>query len=140
MHVRHLLPVTTAAALVDGFGLASPAVAHASADPAAAAVFAMSSGRLGAAAAGLLGLTGVIIGGFALVRPASRIGTGRLRSVVALAAGLLAMAIGGLVVATSDSGIGTGNGRGGAYVALVLGLLAVGVGGLGLARSGRLSA
>ncbi|WP_433309518.1 DUF6223 family protein [Micromonospora sp. CA-269861] len=128
-----------AAALLGGFGLATPAVAYVSAQPTAAGVSTMSAGRLGATVAAVLGLTGVVIGGVALARPASRIGTGvgQLGATLALAAGLIGMTLGGLVVATSDSGIGTGNGRGGAYVALVVGLIAVVLGGLALARSRR---
>jgi hypothetical protein len=127
------------AALLGGFGLAAPAAAHLSAQPIAASVYTMSAGRLGASVAAVLGLTGVIIGGLALARPTSRIGTGngRLGASVALAVGLIGIALGGLVVATSDSGIGTGNGRAGAYVALVVGLIAIVLGGLALARSRR---
>ncbi|MEU4677802.1 DUF6223 family protein [Micromonospora sp. NPDC023737] len=134
-----LVPTAVAAALLGGFGLAAPAAAHVAGQPAAASVYTMSAGRLGASVAALLGLTGVIVGGLALVRPTSRIGTdsGRLGASVALAAGLVGVTLGGLVVATSDSGIGTGNGRGGAYVALVVGLFAMVVGGLALARSRR---
>lgn len=145
MYVRHLLVTVTTAAILGDSGPAAPAVARLSVQPAAASAYAMSSGRLGATVAALVGLTGMIIGGLALARPASRIGsgTGRLGAVSALTAGLIAMGVGGLVVATSDSGIGTGNGRAGAYVALVLGLTAVVLGGLAMARSrrtGRLTA
>lgn len=121
--------------------LAAPAAAYVSAEPIAACVYTMSSGRLGAAAGAVLGLIGVVIGGLALVRPAGRFGTGSgpLGAIVALAAGLIGLVIGGLVVATSDAGIGTGNGRGGAYVALVVGLIAIVIGGFALARSRRTS-
>ena len=134
-----LVLASAAAALLGGVGLAVPAAAHAWAQPTAVSVYTMSAGRLGASAAALLGLAGVIIGGLALGRPASRIGTGNGPggATMALAAGLIAMALGGLVVATSDGGIGTGNGRGGAYVALVVGLIATVLGGLALARSRR---
>ncbi|MFC4017104.1 DUF6223 family protein [Micromonospora sp. GCM10011542] len=126
-------------ALLGVIGLAAPAAAHVSAQPVAASVYTMSAGRLGASVAAVLGLAGVIIGGLALARPTSRVGTGngRLGATVALAAGLIGMALGGLVVATSDSGIGTGNGRGGAYVALVVGLIATALAGLALTRSRR---
>ncbi|MCX4474576.1 DUF6223 family protein [Micromonospora sp. NBC_01655] len=136
--VRLVLAVA-GAALIEGLGLAGPAAAHVSAQPAAASVYTMSAGRLGAAVAAVLGLTGVVIGGLALARPTSRFGTGngRLGATMALAAGLIGMALGGVVVATSDSGIGTGNGRGGAYVALVVGLIAMVLGALALARSRR---
>jgi hypothetical protein len=130
MYVRHLL---TAAA------------AHVSGQPAAASVYTMSSGRLGSTVAGVLGLIGVVVGGLALARPASRVGTGsgRLGAIVALAAGLTGMALGGLVAATADGAVGSGNGLGGAFVALVIGLIATVLGGLALARSrrtGRLTA
>ncbi|MDG4837729.1 DUF6223 family protein [Micromonospora sp. WMMD967] len=138
MSVHHLL----AAAVT-----ASPAVepaAHMSVQPTAATALTMSSGRLGATVAVLLGLVGTVVGGLALARPASRVGTGsgRLGGVLALASGLLGLVLGALVVATSDGGVGTGNGRGGAFVALVVGLAGVVLGGLALARSrrtGRLS-
>ena len=102
-------------------------------------VAATSPGRLWAILAGLLGLTGVILGGLALRRPAGRSDPPRRRlgAVVAPAAGLLGMAIGGLVVATSDGGIGTGNGRAGGYVAVVVGLIATVLGVLALLRSRR---
>jgi hypothetical protein len=127
------------AALIEGFGLAAPAAAHVSAQPAAASAYTMSAGRLGASTGAVLGLIGVVIGGLALARPTSRIGTGngRLGATMALAVGLIGVALGGLVVATSDGGIGTGNGRAGAYVALVVGLIAMVLGGLALARSRR---
>jgi uncharacterized BrkB/YihY/UPF0761 family membrane protein len=106
---------------------------------AAASVYAMSFGRLGALVATVLGLIGVVIGGLALARPAGRFGTasGRLGGIVALAAGLIGTALGGLVVATSAGGIGTGGGLAGAFVALVVGLIAMAIGGLALARSRR---
>jgi hypothetical protein len=138
MSVRLVLAMA-GAALLGGFGLAAPAAAHVSVQPAAASVFAISSGRLGAIVAAVLGLIGVVIGGLALARPAGRTGTGsgRLGALVALVAGLIGMALGGLVVATSAGGIGTGNGLGGALVALVVGLIAMVLGGLALARSRR---
>jgi Family of unknown function (DUF6223) len=122
--------------------LAAPAAAHVLAQPVAAGTYAMSTGRLGASSAAVLGLIGVVIGGLALARPTSRIGTGsgRLGALVALAAGLIAMALGGLVAATADGGVGTGNGLGGAYVAMGVGLIAVIVGGLALGRSRRTTA
>ncbi|MEU5949012.1 DUF6223 family protein [Micromonospora sp. NPDC047465] len=138
MSIRHML-AAAAAALLGAFGLAAPAAAHVSAQPVAASVYTMSAGRLGSSVAAVLGLIGVIIGGLALARPTSRIGTGNGRggATVALVAGLIGVALGGVVVATSDSGIGTGNGRGGAYVALVVGLISIVLGGLALARTRR---
>jgi hypothetical protein len=99
----------------------------------------VSPGRLGAILAALVGLTGVVLGGLALRRPAGRSGPAgrRLGALGALAAGLLGLAIGALVVATSEGGIGTGNGRAGGYVALALGLIATALGALALVRGRR---
>ncbi|MFF8609662.1 DUF6223 family protein [Streptomyces sp. NPDC015346] len=131
----------TGAALLGTWVLAAPATARASVQPAAADVYTMSAGRLGATTAAVLALIGVAIGGLALARPTGRFGTGtgtgRLGASVALAAGLVAMALGGLVVATSDGGLGTGNGLGGAIVALVVGLISLVLGGMALGRSRR---
>ncbi|MFF8279879.1 DUF6223 family protein [Streptomyces lateritius] len=128
-------------ALFGVLALAAPAAAHASVQPAAADVYTMSAGRLGAATAAVLALIGVIVGGLALVRPASRFrtgsGSGRLGAFVALAAGLTGTALGGLVMATSEGGLGTGNGLGGAVVAVVVGLMSLVLGGTVLARSRR---
>lgn len=130
------------AALFAVFVLAAPAAAHASTQPTAVGVTYMSAGRLGATVAAVVALTGVVVGGLALARPAGRFGTGSgpRGAIVALAAGLSGMALGGLVVATSDGGIGTGNGLGGAIVALLVGLVAMVLGGLALARSSRRAA
>jgi hypothetical protein len=96
----------------------------------------MSSGRLMAGSAAVVGLIGLVIGGLALARPSGRFGTrnGRRGVGVALAAGLIAVALGGLVVATADGGVGTGNGLAGGVVAVVLGLTAMTLGGLALRR------
>jgi hypothetical protein len=104
----------------------------------AVSVYTMSPGRLEAIAAGVMGLTGVVLGGRAL-RSAGRIGagSGRRGAIMALVAGLIGVTFGGLVVAAAKGGIGTGNGLGGGVVALVLGLIGMALGGLALARSGR---
>ncbi|MFB7221364.1 DUF6223 family protein [Streptomyces sp. NPDC056227] len=119
--------------------LAAPAAAHASVQPIAASVYAMTPGRLGAAMAALIGLTGLVIGGLALARSVGRISTGnaRSRALVALVASLISLALGALVVATADGGLGTGNGLGGGIVALLVGLIGTVLGGLALARSRR---
>jgi hypothetical protein len=84
----------------------------------------------------VLALTGVIIGGLALARPARRFGTGsgRLGAIVALAAGLVALINGGLNLAMANGGPGTGNGVVGGAAAFVLGLIALALGGMALAR------
>jgi hypothetical protein len=105
-------------------------------NPAAASVYAMSPGRLGAVVAALVGLIGVVIGVRALAR-SRRTGDGPGGGIVALVAGLIGMVLGGLVVATADGGLGTGNGLGGGVVALVVGLTSMVLGGLARARSRR---
>jgi Family of unknown function (DUF6223) len=89
----------------------------------------------------VLALVGVVIGGLALARPASRFGTasGRLGAIVALVAGLIAAVNGGLVLAVANGGPGSGNGVVGGAMALVLGLMAAVLGGLALARSRRIT-
>ncbi|CAM5659358.1 DUF6223 family protein [Streptomyces purpurascens] len=111
-------------------------VLRAAVEPTAADVYDMSAGRLGAVAAGVLALIGVVVGGLALARPTGRFGTGtgRRGAATALTAGLLAMVLGALVAATADGGLGTGNGLGGAFVALIVGLIATALGGLALTR------
>jgi hypothetical protein len=126
-------------ALLYAFALAGCTAAHASGKPTAPGVYAMSFGRLGAIAAALVALTGVVIGGLALARSASRLstGNGRSRAIMAMVAGLIGMALGGLVVVTSNGGVGTGKGVGGAIVAVVIGLIGTVIGGVALARSRR---
>ncbi|WP_422751992.1 DUF6223 family protein [Micromonospora sp. WMMD708] len=126
-----------AAVVLGATGFAAPASAHLSAQRDAVGVTTMSVGRLGATAAVLLGLAGLVVGGLALRRPTGRIGVGRRGGVLALTAGVVGTAVGALVVANADGGVGTGNGRGGGYVALVVGLLAAGLGALALARRRR---
>ena len=90
--------------------------------------YGMTSGRLLATSAAVIGLIGVVIGGLSLARPASwsRIG--------AIIAGLIAALVGGFRVITA-SGIGTGGGRAGAIIALVLGVIAIALGGFAYSRS-----
>jgi Family of unknown function (DUF6223) len=119
-----------------GFALAAPA-AHLSAQQAAVSASTMTPERLGATAAALLALIGVVLGGLALARSTgrTRTGPGQRGAIAALVLGLIGMALGGLVVATADGGLGTGNGLGGGIVALALGLIGMALGGLALGRS-----
>ncbi|WP_328972471.1 DUF6223 family protein [Streptomyces sp. NBC_00239] len=137
MSARRLFAASATA--LGGLGLATPAAAHASADPVAASVYDFGLGRLGATTGGLLGLAAVVIAVLALARPAGRLGTanGLLGAVTAMAVGLIGIALGGLVAATADGGLGTGNGLGGAYVALLLGLIGTALGGRAASRSRR---
>lgn len=133
-----ILAALAAAALVVGLVHAVLVAAHAS-EPAATTVYGLTSRRLWATTVSVLALVGVVIGGLALARPASRFGTtsGRLGAIVALVAGLIAVVNGGLVLAIANGGPGSGNGVVGGAAALVLGLVAMALSGLALARSRR---
>jgi FtsH-binding integral membrane protein len=129
-----------AAAVVAGFGLAAPAAAHASAQPAPATVYTLTPERIAASVAAMVALIGAVIGGLALARSARRIGNnGRRGAIVALVLGPIGLVIGGLVVATADGGVGTGNGLAGGVVAMMVGLIGMALGGLALARSRRIA-
>ena len=126
------------AAVIVGFGLAVPVAAQVSVPPADVTVYTMSSGRIGAIVAVLLGLIGVVIAGLALARSARRIGNkGRRGAIVALVLGPIGLIIGGLVVVTADGGVGTGGGLAGGALAMMVGLIGPALGGLALARSRR---
>jgi hypothetical protein len=105
-------------------------------EPAATMVYGPTARRLWATTVAGVALVGVVIGGVALGRPASRFGTasGRFGAILA---GLIAAINGGLVLALADGGPGSGNGVVGGAGALVLGLIAMALGGLALARSHR---
>ncbi len=132
-----ILAAVAAAALFGGLVHAVLVAAHLS-EPAATTVHGLTTRRLWAATALVLGLVGVVIGGLATARPARRFGTARrVGAVVALVAGPIAGVNGGLVLAIANGGPGTGNGVVGGAAALVLGLIALALGGLALARSRR---
>jgi hypothetical protein len=116
-----------ATAVVGGFGLATLAAAHASVQPAAATVYAMTPERIAASTAALVALIGAVIGGLALARSAGRIGNGNGRrgAIVALVLGPIGVVIGGVVVATADGRVGTGNGLAGGVIGMALGWLAL---------------
>jgi hypothetical protein len=139
MSVRHLL-AAAAAALLGGFGLATPAAAYASAQSAAVDAYTLTTGRLVGTVAALLALAGMVAGGLALARSTGRIGhgDGKGAAIVAMVAGPTGMAIGGLVVAAADGGPGTGNGIVGGFAALMIGLIATVLGWLALTRSRRI--
>jgi hypothetical protein len=132
--VAHLL---AAAALVCGLGLAAPAAAQVSVQPAVNA-YTLTPKRVMASGSAATGLIGAVIGGLAL-RSAGRIsaGHGRRGALVALVLGPIALVMGGLVVATADGGLGTGNGLAGGVVAMMVGLISTALGGLALSRSRR---
>jgi hypothetical protein len=133
-----ILAVLAAGALFAGLVHVVLVVAHVS-EPAATTVYGLTPRRLWATTVAVVALVGVLIGGLALARPASRFGTdsGRLGAILALVAGLIAAINGGLNVALANGGPGTGNGVVGGAAAFVLGLLAVAMGALALARSRR---
>ena len=126
------------AAVIVGVGLAVPVAAQVAVPPADVTVYTMSSGRISAIVAVLLGLIGVVIAGWALGRSARRIGNnGRRGAIVAMVLGPIGLIIGGLVVVTADGGVGTGGGLAGGVVAMMVGLIGTALGGLALARSRR---
>jgi Family of unknown function (DUF6223) len=120
---------------VRGLVYAVLVAAHVS-ESAATTVYGLTPRRLWATTVAGLALVGVVIGGLALARPASRFGTasGRLGSIVALLVGLIAVVNGGLILAIANGGPGTGNGVVGGAAAFVLGLIALALGGVALAR------
>ena len=133
-----ILAALAAAALFAGLVHVVLVAAHVS-EPAATTVYGLTPRRLWATTVAVLAAVGVVIGGLALARPASRFGTasGELGAMVGLVAGLIAVVNGGLVLAVANGGPGTGNGVVGGAAALVLGLIATSLGGLALARSRR---
>jgi len=135
-----ILAFLAAAALFAGLVHAVLVAAHLS-EPAATTVYGLTPRRLWATTIAVVALVGVVIGGLALARPASRFGTasGRLGAIVALVAGLIAVVNGWLNLATANGGPGTGNGVIGGAAAFVLGLIAMALGGLALARCRRTS-
>jgi uncharacterized protein DUF6223 len=132
------LVAVAAAALFGGLVHAVLVAAHVS-EPAATTVYGLTPRRLWATAVVVVALAGVVIGGLALARPASRFGTasGRFGAIVALVAGLVAVLNGGLNLAIANGGPGTGNGVVGGAAAFVLGLFALAIGGMALSRCHR---
>lgn len=122
-----------AAALVVGIGLAAPAAAHASVQPAVVSAYTLTPRRVGASLAVVMALIGAVIGGRAVARAAN----GRRGAVMALVLGPTGLVGGGLVVATAKGGLGTGNGLAGGVVAMMMGLIGMTLGALALARSRR---
>jgi len=133
-----ILAALAAVVLFGGLVYAVLMATHLS-EPAATTVYGLTSRRLWATTAVVLALVGVVIGGLALARPASRFGgaSGRLGAIAALVVGIIAVVNGGLNLAIANGGPGTGNGVVGAAGALVLGLIAMAEGGVFLTRSRR---
>lgn len=133
-----VLTAVAAAALFGGLVYTVLVAAHVS-EPSAMTIHGLTPRRLWATIVAILGLLGVVIGGLALGRPASRfsVASRRLGAIVALVAGLIAAINGGLNLAVASGGPGTGNGVVGGAAAVVLGLIALALGGLALARHQR---
>ncbi len=133
-----ILAALGAAALFAGLVHAVLVAAHVS-EPAATTVYGVTPRRLWATGAAMLALIGAAIGGIAVTRPATRLGTdsGRLGAILALVAGLTAAVNGGLNLAMATGGPGTGNGVVGGAAAFVLGLIAASIGALALNRCRR---
>ena len=133
-----ILAALAAAALFAGLVHVVLVAAHVS-EPAATTVYGLTPRRLRATTVAMLAAVGVVIGGLALARPASRFGTasGELGAMVGLVAGLIAVVNGGLVLAVANGGPGTGNGVVGGAGAMVAGLIGMALGGVALVRSRR---
>ena len=133
-----VIAALAAAAVFGGLVYAVLVAAHVS-EPATTTVYGLTPRRLWATTVAVLALVGVVIGGLALARPASRFGTdsGRLGAIVAIVAGLIAAVNGGLNLAIANGGPGTGNGVVGGAAAFVLGLIALALGALARARCRR---
>ncbi|MGX7826252.1 DUF6223 family protein [Actinokineospora sp. 24-640] len=141
------LALVAAATLIGLLGLAAPATAHIAETRTPQSVETGSlptdtdqqPGRLGATVADVVGLIGVVIGGFAVARSTGRVRTGNARTaaITAALAALTAIALGALHLTRSTGGFGTGNGRAGAIVAILLGLTALVLAWLASARSRR---
>ena len=136
--VVFILAIVAAAAAFAGLVHAVLVAAQVS-EPAATTVYGPTVRRLWATGAAALTVAGVGIGGLALARPGSRVGTasGPLGGILALAAGLIGLINGVLNLAVARGGPGTGNGVVGAAAAVVLGMIAIAIGSLAMARSRR---
>ncbi len=131
-----VLAAMGAAALFAGLVYALLVSARVS-ESAAITVQGLTLRRLWATSTAVVGLSGVIIGGFALVRRVDSTGTVRAPrgSLLALVAGFIAVVNGALILAVATGGLGSGNGVVGGAVAFVLGVLAVALGGMARSRS-----
>ena len=116
------------AALVYGVLVAADLAA-----PAGTTVQGPTARRLWATVAALLALAGVVVGGWALARPAGRAATAPMARVT-LGLGLVGMVNGAANLVVAGGGPGTGNGVVGGAAAIVLGSVAVAIGLLALAR------
>ncbi|WP_459712295.1 DUF6223 family protein [Actinophytocola sp. KF-1] len=99
-----------------------------------AADYGLTSGRLVATVAALVGLAGVVVGVLARSR-ARRGGHGRGGALFAGTTGVIATVGGALTLLVADGGPGTGNGVVGAGAAVVLGPAAIVLGWLVPART-----
>ena len=127
-----------AAVVFAGLVYAVLLAAHIS-EPAVTTVHGPTPQRLWATTAAVVALVGVVIGGLALARPASHVGTesGQLGPILALVAGLIAVVNGGLNLVIANGGPGTGNGVVGGAAAFVLGLIALALGAVAKVRCRR---
>ncbi len=134
-NIIFILTVVAASALFAALVYAVLMVAHV-AQPADTAVQGLTARRLWATLVAMLALAGVVVGGLALSRPASRVATPR-GAILPLGLGLMATVNGALNLAVATGGPGTGNGVVGAAAAVVRGAVAIAMGGLAFTRSRR---
>jgi hypothetical protein len=99
----------------------------------------VTTGRLWSIVAGLLGLTGLIIGLMALNRSGRRIHSAQRMGTIALVLGSICIILSIIHLARTTGGFGTGKGRAGAIVALVIGLIGIIFSRLAVTRSRRMA-
>ncbi len=124
-----IVPAVTALVFVSSL----PAAADAVARPAEVGAYALTSGRLWAMIAALVGLAGVVIAGLVL-RFAGAGRSARRGAVAALLSGVTGAGIGTWVVVAADGGPGTGYGIVGGFIAMAIGLVGTVLAGLCLVR------
>ena len=103
--------------------------------------YTLTTARLWATLAAVIGLGGTVVGAVARIRAVRGIGNrGRNGAVVALGCGSIALVAGVVNLLVADGGPGTGNGVIGGGMAIVLGLAALVLGALTLRTSRRVGA
>lgn len=85
----------------------------------------VTAGRLWSIVAGLLGLTGIIIGAIALTRGARNINSVQRTGTIALVLASIGILLSVIHLARTTGGFGTGKGRAGAIVAIIIGLIGI---------------
>ncbi|HEX2629588.1 MAG TPA: DUF6223 family protein [Chitinophagaceae bacterium] len=99
----------------------------------------VTTGRLWSIVAGLLGLTGLIIGIVALMRVSRNVNSAQRIGTIALVLASAGILLSIIHLARTTGGFGTGKGRAGAIVAIVIGLIGIIFSRLAITRSRRIA-